>query len=158
MWMSSFTFYWMIDCVGFQWPKTTIFGKFWLFLGGLPYRSPFTDEGQIWCDIADPRSTLARQISSECVHCVGFRWPKTTILGKLFIFWGSCTNPLLPMRPNLVCYSRPAVYAYTPNFVSIGLFCRPLAAKKTQFLPFFGLRHLVVSPVGSSLRKLNTDA
>ena len=26
--------------------------------------------------------TLTRQISSECVHCVGFRWPKTTILGK----------------------------------------------------------------------------
>jgi len=25
-------------------------------------------------------------------------------------------------------------------------------------LPFFGLRHLVVSPVGSSLRKLNTGA
>jgi len=27
---------------------------------------------------------------------------------------------------------------------------------KPQFLPFFGLRHLVVSPFGSSLRKLNT--
>jgi len=26
--------------------------------------------------------TLTRQISSECVHCVGFRWPKTTILGN----------------------------------------------------------------------------
>jgi len=26
------------------------------------------------------------------------------------------------------------------------------------FLPFFGLRHLVVSPIGSSLRKLNTSA
>jgi len=33
------------------------------------------------------------------------------------------------------------VYAYMPNFVSIGLFCRPLLAKKTQFLPFldFGI-------------------
>jgi len=27
-----------------------------------------------------------------------------------------------------------------------------------QFLPFFGLLHLVVSPIGSSLRKLNTGA
>jgi len=26
--------------------------------------------------------TLTHQISSECVHCVGFRWPKITILGK----------------------------------------------------------------------------
>jgi len=23
-----------------------------------------------------------RQISSECVHCIGFWWPKSTILGK----------------------------------------------------------------------------
>ena len=25
---------------------------------------------------------LTRQISCECVHCIGFRWPKITILGK----------------------------------------------------------------------------
>ena len=29
------------------------------------------------------------------------------------------------------------VYAYLPNFVSIGLFCRPLAAKNPEFLPIF---------------------
>ena len=60
-----------------------------------------------------------------------------------------------------MCYSRPTVYAYVPNFVSIGLFCRPLAAKNPQFLPFlrfFGLRHLVLSPIGNSLTKLNTGA
>jgi len=48
-----------------------------------------------------------------------------------------------------------------PNFVSIGLFCRPLAAKKNnfcQFLRFFGLRHLVLSPIGNSVRKLSTGA
>ena len=48
-----------------------------------------------------------------------------------------------------------------PNFVSIGLFCSPLAAKNPQFchiLPYFGLRHLVVSPIGNSLTKLNTGA
>jgi len=50
------------------------------------------------------------------------------------------------------------VYAYVPDFVSIGLFCHPLLAKKKQLLPFFGLRHLVVPPIGSSLRKLNTAA
>ena len=32
------------------------------------------------------------------VFIVGFRWPKTTILGKFWHFWGSCTDPLLPMR------------------------------------------------------------
>ena len=61
-----------------------------------------------------------------------------------------------------MCYSRPTVYGYVPNFVSIGLFCRPLAAKTPpnfcQFLRFFGLRHLVLSPIGNSLTKLNTTA
>ena len=36
-----------------------------------------------------------------------------------------------------MCYSRPTVYAYVPNFVSIGLFCRPLAAKKNHFFAIF---------------------
>jgi len=58
----------------------------------------------------------------------------------------------------VVSYSRPTVYAYPRNFVSISLFCRPVAAKKTNFCRFFKLRHLVVSPIGSSLRKLNTCA
>jgi len=58
--------------------------QFWQMLTfwGLPYRPPFTDEGRIWYARADPRSTLTGQISSESVHCVGFRWPKPTILGK----------------------------------------------------------------------------
>ena len=58
-----------------------------------------------------------------------------------------------------MCYSRPTVYAYVPNFVSITLFCRPLTAKNHQFLPmlrFFGLRHLVLSPIGKGLTKLKT--
>ena len=35
-----------------------------------------------------------------------------------------------------MCYSRPAVYAYVPNFVSIGLFCSPVAAKNHNFCRF----------------------
>ena len=61
----------------------------------------------------------------------------------------------------MVCYSRPAVYAYVLNFVLIGLFCRPVAAKNSNFAVFcrfFGLRHLVMSPIGINLRKLSTDA
>ena len=57
------------------------FGQILTFWG-LLYRRPFTDEGQIWCAIADPRSTLTGQIASQCVRCVGFQWPKTTIFGK----------------------------------------------------------------------------
>jgi len=36
-----------------------------------------------------------------------------------------------------VCESRPMVYAYVPNFVSVALFYHPLAAKKKQVLPFY---------------------
>jgi len=56
-----------------------------------------------------------------------------------------------------VCNSRPTVYTYVPNFVLIGLYCRTLLAKN-PFFAVFGLWHLVVSPIGSSLGKLNTSA
>jgi len=123
------------------------------------YLPPYTDEGQIWCVGADPRSTLSRQISSECVHCVGLQWTKKHNFGQILTFQGTpVSTPFYRWGPNLVCYSRPAVYAYVPNFVSISLFCRPLAAKNPQFLPYFGLRHLVLSPIGNSLTKSNTGA
>jgi len=57
-----------------------------------------------------------------------------------------------------VSYSRPTVHVYLRNFVSIGLFCRPVAAKNPQFLPFFGLQHLVMLPIVINLRKLSTGA
>jgi len=65
---------------------------------GAPVPTPFTDEGQIWCARADPRSTLAGQISSECVHCVSFRWPKTIILGKFGHFGGLLYGIRLPTK------------------------------------------------------------
>jgi len=71
---------------------------------GLLYRPPFTDEGQMWCTIADPWYTLTCQISSRSVYSVAS------------------------------------------------------VAEKTQFLPFFGLRHLVLSSIGTSLTKLNMGA
>ena len=64
-------------------------------------------------------------------------------------------TPFYRRGPNLVSYSRPTVYVYLRNFVSIGLFCRPVAAE-TPIFAVFGFRHLVVSPFGSSRRKLNT--
>jgi len=56
----------------------------------------------------------------------------------------------------VVCYSRPMVYAYVPNFVLIGLFCHPLLAKNLN--RFLGFRHLVMSPIVINLRKFNTGA
>jgi len=83
--------------------KNHNFGQILTFRG-LLYRPPFTDEGQIWCAIADRGCTLTCQISSRMVYSVALCW------------------------------------------------------RKPHFLPFFGLRHLVVSPIGSNLRKLNTGA
>jgi len=55
-----------------------------------------------------------------------------------FDFFGSsCTDPLLPMRQNVVCYSRPTVYAYVSNFVSIGLFSVTLCWRKTPIFAVF---------------------
>jgi len=34
---------------------------------GLPYRRPFTGEGEIWCAMADPSATRTRQMSSVVV-------------------------------------------------------------------------------------------
>jgi len=88
--------------------KNHNFGQILAFWG-LLYRPSFTDECQIWCAIADPRSTFTCEI----------------------------------------------------NFVSIGLFCRPVAAKNPNFAVFcrfFRLRHLVMSPIVINLRKLSTGA
>ena len=56
----------------------------------------------------------------------------------------------------MVCYSRPTVYAYVPNFVSIGLFCRPLLAKNPNFDVFWTSAFSVVANWQQS--ELNTCA
>ena len=76
------------------WPILT----FWGFL----YRPPLTDEGPIWCAIADTRYTLICQISCGSLYSVALCWRKT---------------------PNCAV---------------------------------FLIRHLVLSPFGNNLTKLNT--
>jgi len=84
---------------------------------------------------------LTRQISCDCVRCVDFRWPKTTI----FDFFGApVPAPFNLWGPNLVCYRWPTAHVYVSKFVSIGLFYRVYSGgEKPQFGPFFGLWHLV---------------
>ena len=65
--------------------KPQFWANFDIFLG-LLYRPPFSDESQMWCAIADPRYTLACQISSRSVYSVALCWRKTPIFG---IFWTS---------------------------------------------------------------------
>ena len=46
-------------------------------------------------------------------------------------------------------YSRPTVHVYLRNFVSIGLFCRPVAAKNPQFFLFCRFWTLAFSDVAN---------
>ena len=58
----------------------------------------------------------------------------------LTFFWAPIPTPFYRWGPNLMYYSRRKVYVYLWNFVSIGLFCRPVAAKNPnfcRFLPIF---------------------
>ena len=81
------------------WGKNTLkcpnFNQIFTFYGALVL-IPFTDQGEIWQEIVDPWSTLAKQISLESICLVTFQGWKTAICGK---FWqgGSCTQPPLLM-------------------------------------------------------------
>ena len=68
--------------------KNHNFGQILTFLG-LLYRPPFTDEGRIWCAIADLWSTFMCEISSQSVYSVVLWWRKTLIFAVFAVFWTS---------------------------------------------------------------------
>jgi len=79
--------------------------------------------------------------------------------GQILTFLGApVPTPFYRWRPHLVCYSRPTVYVYLQNFVSIGLFCLPLPATNPNFCRFLDFGILVMSPFGINLRKLMPGA
>ena len=59
-----------------------------------------------------------------------------------------------------MCYSRPTVYGsmLTCQISSRSVYSVALWRRNAPIFAVFGLRHLVVLPIGSSLRKLNTGA
>ena len=67
--------------------KNHNFGQILAFWG-LLYRPTFTDEGQIWCAIADLRSTLTCQISSRSVYSVALWRRKTANFCQFLRFFG----------------------------------------------------------------------
>ena len=66
----------------------------------------------------------------------------------------SCTDPLLPLRAKFVALQQTNGIRLCAKF----RLDRFIWRETTFFLRFFGLRHLVVSPIGSSLRKLDMVA
>jgi len=72
------------------------------------------------------------------------------------ILGGCCTDPILPMRARFGELQQtngtrlPAKFRLDQFFLSSG------GGENPIFLPFFGLQHLVMSPIGINLRKLST--
>ena len=79
--------------------------------------------------------------------------------GQILKFWGSCIDPLLPMRSKFsaACTRADPWCTYVPCKFRLDWFIlSPSGSDRTQIFPFFGLWHFVVSPTAGSLIKLNT--
>ena len=68
----------------------------------------------------------------------GYIFATKVCIGQILTFLGATVSTrFYRSGPNFVCYSRPTLYAYVPNFISIGLFCRPLGAKNPPIFAIF---------------------
>ena len=78
------------------------------------------------------------------------------------IFGGSCIDVLLPMRDKFGVLYQTDSLRLRAKFHLDWFILSPSGGEKKnnfcQFLRFFGLRHLVLSPIGNSLTKFNTGA
>ena len=87
---------------------------------------------------------------------------KPQFLANSDTFGRSYTDPLLPMRAKFGVLQQTHGLRLCAKFRLDRFILSPSdGEKKTnfcQFLRFFGLRHLVLSPIGNSLTKLNTGA
>jgi len=81
---------------------------------------------------------------------------KPQFLANFDIFGGSCTDPLLPMRAKFDMLWHTHGIRLPVKFRLDRFILSSCGGEKPQFLPFFALRHLVMSPIGISLRKLST--
>jgi len=115
--------------------KSDNFGQILTFLG-LPCRPPFTDEGQIWCAIADSRSTLTRQISSECVHCLRFRWPKNHNFGQID-FWAPVSTPPFTDEGQIWCTTADPLHTLTCQNSSRSVYFVAVWGRKTPIFADF---------------------
>jgi len=98
--------------------------------------TPFTDLGLIWQETVDSQFMLNCQISYESIYCHLPWMKKSAIFGQCLHLGDSCAQPHYWWGPNMVCWSRPIVYAYVQNFVSIGLFCCTWTAENPKFCHF----------------------
>ena len=129
-------FIWMCSLCRLAVAKKT---QFWTTFDalGLLYRPPITDEGQILCAWADPRSTLTCQISSECVHCVGFQWPKTHNFGQILTFWGLLYRLPFTDDGQIWCAIADPRYTLTCQISPRSVYSVTLCWRKPRFFAVF---------------------
>ena len=99
------------------------------------------------------------QISSENVHCGQFPVAKKHNFGQILTFGGLLYRPPITDESQIWCVTADPQHKFTCQNLSRSVYSIALWRRKTPiFLPFFGLRHLVMSTVDGNLSKLNTGA
>jgi len=91
---------------------------------------------------------------SLCRHPVA----KKHNFAQILTFLGLLYRPLLPMRAKFGMLQQTDGVRLPVKFRLDRFILSSCGCENPQFLPFFGLRHLVMSPIGINLRKLSTGA
>jgi len=78
--------------------------------------------------------------------------------GQILIFSGLLYRPPFTHEGQIWCTVADSRYTFSCEISSRSVYSVVLWWRKPQFLPSFGLRHLVMSPIGINLRKLRTGA
>ena len=100
--------------------------------------------------------TLTRHISSVfIVSASGGQKPQ---FWANFDIWGLLYRRLSPIMAEFGVQQQTHSVRLRAKFRLDWFILSASGGEKTPFLPFFGLRHLVMSTVGGNLRKLNTGA
>ena len=83
---------------------------------------------------------------------------KNPNFGQIVTFWGLLYRPPFTDEGQMRCAIADPRYTTHAKFRLDRFILSSSVFEKRQFLPFFGLRHLALSPTGNSLTKLNTGA
>jgi len=79
--------------------------------------------------------------------------------GQILTFWGLLYRPPFIDEGQIWCAIADPRYTFTCEISSRSIYSVVLWRRITPiFVVFFGLRHLVMSPIGINLRKLSTGA
>jgi len=79
--------------------------------------------------------------------------------GQSLTFWGLLYRPPFIDEGQIWCATADKQYTFTCEISSLYRFILSSSGgENPQFLLFFGLWHLVMSPIGINFRKLSTDA